>query len=238
MTGTELALAWLGLGVLGAVLAVDETAFAQTWLSQPLPAALLTGLVLGEPTAALIPGVFMQLLVLGNLPVGMAGSQDASSATVGVVGGALVAGWAPAPAAGLVDWPVGLMLVLMALASWAGGKLVALERRSHLAWKLASYRELRDGDFAEVDRLHRRALRVCALRGAGASLLLALLVSLGWAPLVSAMPAPAQRVLGLAPWLVLPLVLGAMSDRMGHRRSAPWLLTALAIGLALGRWAP
>jgi mannose/fructose/N-acetylgalactosamine-specific phosphotransferase system component IIC len=238
VTGAELALAWLGLGVLGAVLAVDETAFAQTWLSQPLPAALLTGLVLGEPAAALVPGVFMQFLVLGNLPVGMAGSQDASSATVGVVGGALVAGWTPASAAGLFGWPLGLMLVLMALASWAAGKLVTVERHSHLAWKLASYRELRDGDFTVVDRLHRRALRVCALRGAGVSLLLALLVSLGWAPLVSAMPAPAQRILGLAPWLVLPLVLGAMSDRMGHRRAAPWLLTALAIGLALGRWAP
>jgi mannose/fructose/N-acetylgalactosamine-specific phosphotransferase system component IIC len=236
--GAELALAWLGLGVLGAVLAVDETSFAQTWLSQPLPAALLTGLVLGEPAAALVPGVFMQLLVLGNLPVGMAGSQDASSATVGVVGGALVAGWTPAPSVGLFDWPVGLMLVLMALASWGGGRLVTLERRSHLAWKLASYRELRDGDFTVVDRLHRRALRVCALRGAGASLLVAVLVSLGWAPLVSAMPMPVQRILGLAPWLVLPLVLGAVSDRMGHRRAVPWLVTSLAVGLALGRWLP
>ena len=40
---------WTGLGlvaVLGGLLALDETALAQTWFSQPLPAALLTGLVL------------------------------------------------------------------------------------------------------------------------------------------------------------------------------------------------
>lgn len=234
MSGAELTLAWLGLAVLGAVLAVDETAFAQTWLSQPLPAALLAGLVVGEPAAALAPGVLMQLLVLGNLPVGMASSQDASSATVGVVGGALIAGWSPDLATGTFGWQLGLMLVAMAAASAAGGRLVTLERRSHLAWKLAAYRELRDGDFGVVDRLHRRALRACALRGAGASLLFAVLVGLGWPAVVAAMPDAGQKVLALAPWLVLPLAVGAMSDRMGHRRAAPWLLGTLAVGLLLG----
>lgn len=236
MTGLELSLAWLGLAVLGAVLAVDETAFAQTWLSQPLPAALLAGLVVGEPAAALLPGVLMQLLVLGNVPVGMAASQDATSATVGVVGGALIAGWLPDLAAGAVGWQLGLMLVIMAAASAAGGRLVTLERRSHLAWKLAAYRQLRDGDFAVVDRLHRRALRACALRGAAVSLSLAVLLSLSWSPLVTAMPDAGRKALSLAPWLVLPLVLGAMSDRMGHRRAAPWLLVALVMGMLLGRW--
>jgi len=234
VTGMELALAWLGLAALGAVLALDDTAFAQTWLSQPLPAALLAGLVVGEPASALVPGVLMQLLVLGNLPVGMASSQDASSATVGVVGGALIAGWSPGLAVGTFGWQLGLVLVIMAAASAAGGRLVTLERRSHLAWKLAVYRELRDGDFVVVDRLHRRALRTCALRGAGASLLIAVLVGLGWPYLVASMPAAGQRLLALAPWLVLPLALGAMSDRMGHRRAAPWLLGALAVGLLLG----
>ena len=238
MTGTELSLAWLGLAVLGAVLAVDETAFAQTWLSQPLPAALLTGLVVGEPASALLPGVLMQLLVLGNLPVGMASSQDASSATIGVVGGALIAGWSPGPVAAPVSWQLGLMLAMMAVVSAAGGRLVTLERRTHLAWKLAVYRQLRDGDFAVVDRLHRRALGVCALRGAGVSLLVAVVVALGWPSLVAAMPVAGQKVLALAPWLVLPLAVGAMSDRMGHRRASPWLLVALALGLLLGRWTP
>lgn len=243
MTGLELAAAWLGIAVLGAVLALDDTALAQTWLSQPLPAALLTGLVLGEPGVALVPGFFMQMLVLGNLPVGTTATLDCTGATVGVVGGVLVAGWTPGTAAGPVltwfgaaAWPVGLMLLLMVIASQLGGRLVVLERRSHLAWKLMVYRELRDGDLGEIDRLHQRALVVCALRGAAVSLLLAVVISLTWQPLLALMPGWSRQTLALAPSLSVLLALGGMSDRMGHRRAAPWLLASLAVGLALGRF--
>ena len=99
VTGFDLWLGWFGLSLLGGLLALDETAFAQTWLAQPLPAALAAGLVLGDPVAALLPGVLMQLLVLANLPVGGTASLDATSATVGVVGGTLLAGW------GRRGWP-------------------------------------------------------------------------------------------------------------------------------------
>ena len=86
---------WVGLPLLGAWLATDENSLAQTWFSQPLPAAVLVGALLGEPAAGLLPGLLMQLVVVGNLPVGASFRLDASSATVGVTAGALLAGWRP-----------------------------------------------------------------------------------------------------------------------------------------------
>ncbi|MEZ4387702.1 MAG: PTS sugar transporter subunit IIC [Candidatus Krumholzibacteriia bacterium] len=243
MTGLELAVTWIGVALVGAVLALDETALAQTWLAQPLPAALCTGLVAGDPAAALVPGFFMQLLVLGNLPVGAASTLDATSATIGVVGGVLVAGAGPALGASPLavwqagaGWQIGLMLVIMAVASHLGGHLVRLERRSHLAWKLAVYRQLRDGDFQVVDMLQRRALGVCALRGAAVTLLVAVLVGMLWPVGSAAIPEAARRVLALAPLLTVPLAVGGLSDRVGHRRAAPWLVGSLVLGLGLGWW--
>ena len=84
---------WFGLPLLGAWLAADENSLAQSWFSQPLPAAVLVGVLLGEPAAGLLPGLLMQLVVVGNLPVGASFRLDASSATVGVTAGGILAGW-------------------------------------------------------------------------------------------------------------------------------------------------
>jgi mannose/fructose/N-acetylgalactosamine-specific phosphotransferase system component IIC len=246
-TGPDLWLGWFGLALLGGFLALDETAFAQTWLAQPLPAALAAGLVLGDPGAALLPGVLMQLLVLANLPVGATASLDATSATVGVVGGALLAGWRPeglaALAAGLDPgraatagaWPLGLALLLMALASWAAGRLVTAERGTHLVWKLRAYRLLRDGSFDVAESLHRRALRLTVMRGAATTLAVAMLVAAGWRPLVAIMPDLLRDALALAPLLAAPLAVGALGDRFGLPRAAPLLAAGVVAGLLLGR---
>jgi len=240
--GLELWLVWAGVSVVGAVLALDDTGLAQTWFSQPLPAALLVGLVAGDPAAAMVPGMCMQLMVLGNLPVGAATTLDATSATVGVVGGALVAGFSlPTSSSLLSVWSqdtgaqVGLMLVLMALVSHGAGHLVSLQRRNHLVWKLAVYREIRDGRFAVVGGLHRRALALTAARGAAVSLLVAVLVAMAWRPLLTALPARLLEILALAPLLTVPLAVGSLSERHGHRRAAPVLLVTVALG-ALMSW--
>ena len=56
----------LGLGLLGGVLVLDDTALAQTWFSQPLPAAVLAGAVLGDPLSGLALGLPIQLIMAVN----------------------------------------------------------------------------------------------------------------------------------------------------------------------------
>lgn len=242
MTGLELALIWGGVAVLGGLLALDETSLAQTWFSQPLPAALLAGLVVGDPAAALVPGFFMQLVVLGNLPVGSASTLDATSATIGVTAGVLIAGWQPAAPTPLAVWTaptgaeVGLQLIAMALLSLAGGRLIRLERRTHLAWKLAVYRQLRDGDFTVVDRLHRRSLGVAMGRGAAVTLLMAALVAMSWNLIVRAISPVWQAALALVPAVAVLLAAATVSERFGHRRAWPLLTGATVLGALSGRW--
>ncbi len=243
MSGLELWTAFGGVAFIGALLALDETSLAQTWLSQPLPAALLTGLVVGEPAAALVPGFFMQLIVLGNLPVGAAATLDSTGATVGVVAGVVIGGWCPPEGAsplvafsGEAAWPIGLQMVLMALLSLAGGRLIRLQRQAHLAWKLAAYRRIRDGDFSMVDRLHRKALVVAAARGGAVSLLIAAVVAIAWSWSSDAMPAAGREILARVPLLVVPMAVASLSERFGHPRAVPVLVVAAGLGLAAGWW--
>ncbi len=56
------------LGLLAACLAVDDVSWAQTWFSQPLVAALLTGFFCGNPLTGLAIGLPLQLVLAGNLP--------------------------------------------------------------------------------------------------------------------------------------------------------------------------
>lgn len=234
---------WGAIALLGAVLALDETSLAQTWLGQPLPTGIVAGLVFGDPLAGLAVGWCMQLVVLGNLPVGSSHTLDATSATLGVLAGALAAGWrsgaeSSADVGALVtggDWQIGLLVVLAAVASSLGGRLVSLQRRAHLAWKLAAYRDIRDGRFEVVERLQRRALAFGAARGAALTLTWALLVALVW-PALHRVPDRARDVFALVPMLAVVLAVGNICDRFGWRRAILPVAAVGGLGFALRIW--
>ncbi len=236
---------WPLLAALGALLALDDTSLGQTWLSQPLPAAVLAGLLVGEPAAGLLPGLLVQLVVVGNLPVGSSFRLDASSATLGLVAGALLAGWAP-PARPLdgAAWTgagaaaVGALTVAAALASVAGGWLVHLERRARLGWMLDGYRSVRDGELRRLERLQVRCLVVTGLRGAGLTLLWTGVAQLAWAAGPVGWPPVLVDVLALVPWFVPALAVGSLLERFGPRRTLPWVGAGSAAGLLLVWLAP
>jgi len=230
-------LLWCEVALLGALLAMDENSFVQTWLSQPLPAAVLAGLVLGEPAAGLLPGALMQLVVIGNLPVGASFRLDPASAAVGVTAGAVLAGWrAPVDLLARSTWSggpaaeLGALLVLFAAASVAGGRLVRLERLARLGWMLDGYRSVRDGDLARLERLHARCLVTTALRGAALALSIAVVVSLVWDPGLALLSPRWRGALALVPLAVPGLAVGTLLDRFGYRRS----LALVGIGAAVG----
>jgi mannose/fructose/N-acetylgalactosamine-specific phosphotransferase system component IIC len=231
--------AWIGLAGLGAWLALDDTSVGQTWFSQPLPAAVLTGLVLGEPGALLLPGLLLQLVVMGNLPVGASFRLDEAGATVGVLAGSLVAGWQPpsrvfsaaawsGPAAEQLGW----LVTLTVTASLLGGWLVHVERQRRLSWMLDGYRSVRDGDLARLEGLHRRSLVVTALRGTLVTLIWALVAAWLWelgGP--ARLAAPLRGALELLPLLVPALAVGSVAERFGPRRAWPLVSAGAAVGL-------
>ena len=225
-----------GVVLLGALLTLDDTAFAQTWLSQPLPAALLTGLVLGDPLSGLALGLPLQIVLAGNLPVGQGFTGDAAPATVAVTAAALLDGRPPATALGpgggglpLLGW----LLLAVALLSMAGQYAVAAERRANTAWMLLGHRTLRDGNLDRIGQLHLRCLLVTAARGAATVALALVLVLELWLPLLDRLPARLVAACGLLALLVPGLGLGALVEKYGLRRSAPWLAGGAALG-ALG----
>ncbi len=58
------------LSLVGGVLSLDKTAVFQTMVSRPIVVAPLTGYLLGAAEAGLMVGVIIELLMVGNLPVG------------------------------------------------------------------------------------------------------------------------------------------------------------------------
>lgn len=232
--GTDWALfAWLA--VLAGCLALDETAAAQTWLSQPLPAALLAGAVAGDPALGLAVGLPLQLALTMNLPVGQTITGDVSGAAVAVVGAAAMGGtrlpWPAGPAdASLTGW----LVLGAALLSLAGHPLVQAERRLHLVWMLEGHRTLRDGRLGRIDAIHGRCLAGGFLRGTLFAAAALLLVTGVWLPLHAALPPVARAAMAWLPWLAGALGLGAVAERYGAPRHWRWVAAGLAFGWLAG----
>ena len=238
VAGALAALDWALLGwlaLLAGGLALDETALAQTWLSQPLPAALLAGAVAGEPGLGLAVGLPLQLALTMNLPVGQTITGDASGAAIAVVGAAAMArapiAWPGGPdEASLAGW-----LVLGAAAvSLAGHPLVQAERRLHLVWMLQGHRTLRDGNLGRIDALHGRCLLAGFARGALFAAAAIVVVAGLWLPLHAILPPVARAAAAWVPVVAAALGLGVVAERYGAARNWRWVAAGLACGWAAG----
>ena len=78
----------VGLSLISGLLALDTTAVLQSLLSQPLAACTILGWLSGNPELGLKIGFLLQLLWLGDLPVGAAKIPEGN---VGSMVGALIA---------------------------------------------------------------------------------------------------------------------------------------------------
>lgn len=235
-----LALPWLPvalLALLTMVLSLDETALAQTWLSQPLPAGLLAGALCGDAATGLAVGLPFQLVTLANLPVGQTFTGEKVAAVVAGVGGAVLTGHAlpqlarlaPEAAAGALGWT----LVAVCLFSLAGHKIVQIERSTHFLWMLEGHRTLWDGRTERLERLQARCLAATALRGLVLCLLWLTLMVGFWLPLYALLPARLVRALALLPLLAPPLAVAALGDLYGWRNAWRWIAGGLTVAALL-----
>lgn len=229
----------LAVALLGGLLVLDDTAWAQTWFSQPLPAGLLTGMVCGDPLTGLALGLPLQLVLVGNIPVGQTFVGDPTVAVVGAVAAATLSGhslrWDMAT--GEAGLPLlGWLILGAALLSMAGHFFVQAERRAHVPWMLEGHRTLRDGDLGRIRRLHRRCQVMTFLRGAVGGVLATLLLAQLWIPLLAGVPGRVQTASGILAVLLPGLGLGTAIERYGILRSLPWFAVGLAVALAGVRW--
>lgn len=114
MTGGAFAGA-LCASLLGGLLCVDRTAAFQVMVSRPIAAGPLTGLLLGVPEAGLVAGGLIELLFIGDLPVGRYVPVNDTALTVGVTAIAAHVIGATGAASGLAGSFAIVPLALLAL---------------------------------------------------------------------------------------------------------------------------
>jgi PTS system mannose-specific IIC component len=216
--------------VLGAITALDAAPFAQILLAQPLPAALLAGVVLGDPSAGLSIGIPLQLLWTAVLPLGGSLVPDTGPPTVaGVTVAALLSH------AGAREWadPAGLLTGL-ALGP-LGARLVDRARRVNHTLLLRAEKKIRAGDVAALDRAHAAALGVSALRGAVLAVGGGVAGALAGLVLARICPPVGARITYEATRWIAPAGLGVLAaSALRRTRRAPlaFALGTLAVALA------
>ncbi len=215
------------LGLLAGLLALDDTAFAQTWFGQPLPAAVLAGYLCGDPLTGLAVGLPLQLVLAGNLPVGQTFTGDPTSAAIAAVAGILLRGETLTPVlsrgqAG--SWPLlGWVILGAGLLSLSGHLLIQAERRWNGLVMLQGHRTLRDGRLGRIEIIHLRCLGTTFLRGAGSGILFVIFMREVWVPIFPVLPDFFQAALGTLPLLLPGLGLGTLIDRYGLKSSWRWV---------------
>jgi mannose/fructose/N-acetylgalactosamine-specific phosphotransferase system component IIC len=152
-------ISWLTIGVLGALVGLDSTAFPQAMFSRPLVAATLAGLAFGRPLHGLMVGVALEIFALVILPVGAARYPEAGPGAVAAAAAFVSAATYGPPSAVL------LLAVVFGLA-WermAGVSVILLRRENE---RLVA-RDVRQPPGARgVERRHLGAMAIDLLRGA------------------------------------------------------------------------
>ena len=151
------AVRWLVLVGLGGLLGLDAVSWPQVMVSRPLVSGTVGGWVLGDPAAGFLVGALLELLSLRFPPFGATRYPDAGPA--GLIAGAAYAGAGNGgPGA----------LVVALIAGWAVGWIgsASVHWRRKLNARILTPTETLASDPRTLERRHRWALRLDALRGA------------------------------------------------------------------------
>ncbi len=219
-------------------LCLDESAAVQTWLSQPLPAAVLTGLVWGQPGIGLAIGFPLQMVLIGNFPVGQSFVGDSVTAVVGITAAACAAGLdglilspgVSTPQLGLWGW----LLLGAGILSLGGHWLVRAERMAFGVWMHDGRKSLRDGSLERMEYLHLRCMMVTFLRGATFSIVYLILIRDAWIPLYPRLSLSLQQGLGFLPYLLPGVGVGALVEQFGWKRCWRWGALGVVLALLVG----
>ncbi len=218
---------WLVLVGLGGLLGLDAVSWPQAMVSRPLVSGTVGGWVLGDPGAGFLAGALLELLSLRFPPFGATRYPDAGPA--GLVAGAAyagagVAGMGPLVASLIAGWAVG----------WIGSASVHWRRK--LNARIVTPAETLAADPRRLERRHRLALRLDAVRGAA---LTAGFLFPAVAVAALAVGIDASRAAGVVGVSALVTALAAAAGAGGRTaafglRGWPLILLGAALGILAG----
>jgi mannose/fructose/N-acetylgalactosamine-specific phosphotransferase system component IIC len=226
----------ISLIVLCAVLTLDVTSYAQTWLSQPLPAGIFAGLICGDVTTGFAVALPVQLLSISNLPVGRSCSGERTS---GIIISVLVLssiGY-KLPLV-LVDSMteniamLGWIVTAVCLGSFVGGWMIKIERFLHYRLLVQGIKRLRTGTVSELDEIQKKCMLITASRGIIASLLWILFLTLIWVPIFYKLSSGITGIFKLIPLLAISLGTCSLIELYVWRRGWLWLVSG-SVGTAI-----
>jgi len=226
------------LGLLVALLSLDEVALGQTWFGQPLAVGLLAGFFCGDPVTGLALGLPLQLVLSANLPVGQTFIGEPTSAMVAAVGGSILTGNSFnllfSESLNTNFDKLGWLILGIALMSGLGHFVIQIERRTHVLWMLGGHRTLRDGNLGRMEQIHGRCLASTFLRGLVIGVLWLHFVIYLWIPAFEFLPHQIKLALSMLPLVAPGLGAGAILEHYGLRSSWPWVLSGAAFTFVIG----
>ena len=230
----------LFLGLLAGLLALDDTALAQTWFSQPLPAGVLAGFFCGDPQVGLALGLLLQLVKAGDLPVGQSFTGEPAVPLVAAVGAVVLGNYRlglPFQNGGLETVALtGWMVLGVGLLSAAGHWIIQAERRAHVLWMLEGHLTLRDGVLGRIERIHFRCLVSTFLRGFIFCILFLLLFLRLWLPAFEVLPDRARDAMAMLTLILPGLGIGTLVERFEVRNYWRWLAGGTVLSFLLARF--
>ena len=207
--------------LLAGLLSLDLTAAVQLMVCRPLVAGTLLGMLLGEPGAGFSTGCLIELIWLGNIPVGSVIPPDFTLGTCFAVATGIYCHQADPG----LSWETCIFWALLCslpVASLAGA-FEQVQRRWHNRLLEKVERLLDDGHEPAISEAITLSLLVTFVRGA---LLVALSTVAAMQPMaraLSQMLLPAREALGWMYWLSLLLGFVVLIDQFWERR---WLRPA------------
>lgn len=218
---------WVLLAALGAVAAIDNAAFFQGMLHQPLVICTILGSALGLPMEGAYFGALLQLLWLKRLPVGVSIHPDIGPVAAGAAGGGLIAF-----ESGLMDMGIAGIAVLLTAIIFVriGGRLVVLQREAQGGFIPRAERVIEAGRPGRIRLLLLEGIAMSATRGiimsvAAAGFLLLLLTVLRALPLENVIQ-PYTLLAG-----VLGLGIGSVLELFDRRELLPWVAAGVLVGI-------
>jgi mannose/fructose/N-acetylgalactosamine-specific phosphotransferase system component IIC len=217
---------WIAITLLLGFLSLDATAVGQFMLSRPVAVGALVGLLTGHPEVGLLVGALVELIWIGEVPVGSHLPADllilAGVATA--LAAELVKGGAPPEAA--MTFAIGTAIPLAILST----ELEGILRRLHVRWAHFAQRMAGSGHFGTFDGVNSLVILGLFLKGlltAAAALFVAHLAG----RLFRLLPDRAVDGLYYAHWLLLALGCSAAIDLMVEKKTSPFLVLSIVTAL-------
>ncbi|MCP4144106.1 MAG: hypothetical protein GY752_02340 [bacterium] len=216
----------LAVAILGAILTLDVTSYAQTWFSQPLPAGVLAGVICGDATIGFSIALPVQLLNISNLPIGKSCSGERTSVILASVLVLTASGYKPplvltdgiSEEMALLGW----VITAVCFGSFFGGWVIKVERILHFQLAVVGIRKLRAGTISELDKIQTRCIAITAARGVIlVSFWVAFLVLL-WIPMFWKLSPEITKLFAMVPMLTVAVGISSIIELHGRRRG--WLL--------------